>query len=412
MRRKIQGIVMMLLLLNLIYTFSVAAEEKAPEIVGNHAITIDAYSKDVLYEKNANEKALPASVTKVMTALLLMENIKEDESITISEKCINMDRSNSQILFKAGEQLARNEALFTMMTISANDIACAIGEHISGSEESFAKKMTERAKELGAVETKFQNASGLHHEEHYTTAHDLALIGVEAIKHESILKAMGTKEYSVTTNLQTDKRIVNPSKIHDDPDALGGKTGYTNQARNTLMKIDEKDGIRVLNVILGNNNRINKYNIYEDIKKISDYGISKLEKELVVDKTKWTKNLTILEKSVLVKPEKSLYLTKKKSDTSSYKLDFVPVELDKDLLYSEGITKSQKLGEIKVLKGNEVIDTIDALADSDAVFEKPKKVIIPFWIKVLLSVLIPIGAYAGFVIVHNYKYFNHKKRPV
>lgn len=387
---------------------AVHAEGSPPGIAAEYGVSIEAQSGDILYDKGAHEKAFPASITKVMTALLLSENIKEDETITISEKCVNEVRSNSQILFKAGEKMSRDTALFTMMTISANDVACAIGEHISGSAEEFGALMTKRAKELGANDTQFKNANGLHNPEHYTTAYDMSLIAREAIKHDVVLKAMGTKHYKVTTNLQKKVPITNPSKIHDDPDSIGGKTGFTNQARNTLIKVDEKNGIRVVNVVL----KGNKYHYYDDIKRISNYGFEQLHKKKVIDETKWNKKLTFLEKKVIVKPEKSMYLITKKTDTLSYDVKFIPEKMDETLLYLKGIKKGQKLGELEVIKDNKKVGTVNVLSTQNVIFEKPEEVLVPFWIKVLAATLIPLGSYIGFVFLYNYKYFNNKKRPV
>lgn len=398
--------------MSMLFSNSASAESIEPNILGNHGVSLDAQSGDVLFDKASHEKAYPASVTKVMTALLLDENIKENETITLSKTCVNQVRSNSQILFKEGEKLSRDTALFTMMTISANDIACAIGEHIAGSQEAFGAMMTKRAKELGALDTQFKNANGLHDPEHYTTAYDMALIGREAIKHDLVRNAMATKHYKVTTDLQKDVEIVNKSRIHDDPDSIGGKTGFTNEARNTLMKIDEKNGIRVVNVIFGANKLTNKYNIYDDILKISKYSMDQLTKKLVVDEEKWNKKLTFLEKKVIVKPEKSLYLMMKKTDNSAYDVKFTPKKIDKDLLYIKGIRKGQKLGEIEIVKNNKTIDTVNVVSTQNVVFEKPKDILIPFWIKVLAAIIIPLGSYIGFVFLYNYRYFNNKKRPV
>ncbi len=157
MKIKFKFLLAVMTLTTLMFTSNAAyAEGNPPEIAAEHGVSIEAQSGDVLFDKGAHEKAFPASITKIMTALLLSENIKEDETITISDKCVNEVRSNSQILFKAGEKMSRDTALFTMMTISANDIACAIGEHISGNAEDFGALMTKRAKELGANDTQFK----------------------------------------------------------------------------------------------------------------------------------------------------------------------------------------------------------------------------------------------------------------
>ncbi|PDZ93985.1 D-alanyl-D-alanine carboxypeptidase, partial [Bacillus cereus] len=158
--KKINIIVMLSMFMSLFISNSASAESVEPNIIGNHGVSLDAQSGDVLFDKTSHQKAYPASVTKVMTALMLDENIKENETITLSKTCVNQVRSNSQIAFKEGEKLSRDTALFTMMTISANDIACAIGEHIAGSQEAFGAMMTKRAEELGALDTHFKNANG------------------------------------------------------------------------------------------------------------------------------------------------------------------------------------------------------------------------------------------------------------
>ncbi len=409
MKNKFKLLLSITMLFSVLFSANVAnAEESPPGIVAEYGASIEAQSGDLLYDKGAHDRAFPASITKIMTALLLAENIKEDETITISEKCVNEVRSNSQILFKAGEKMSRDTALSTMMTISANDVACAIGEHIAGNAEDFGALMTKRAKELGANDTQFKNANGLHNPEHYTTAYDMALIAQEAIKHDIILKAMGTKHYKVTTNLQKNVKVTNPSKIHDDPDSIGGKTGFTNQARNTLVKVDEKDGIRVINVVL----KGNKYDYYDDIKRISNYGFEQLQKKKVVDKEKWSKNLTFLEKTVLVKPEHSLYLVTKKTDDSSYKVNFEQKKINKSLLYAKGIQKGQTVGEITVEKDGKKVDEVNVVSTKNLSFEKPDTFKIPFWVKVLVAIIVPLASYVGFVFLYNYKYFNNKKRPV
>lgn len=268
-----------------IFTPRTYAEETQPVIIGSYGVGVDVETGKIFYNKKADTRSYPASVTKVMTALVFLENSTVDEKIVMSNRCIHMVKSNSQINLKAGEVLSRDTALYTMLVISANDVACAIGEHVSGSESKFAKLMTDKAKELGAKRTQFKNASGLHHAGHYTTSRDLAIIGREAIKNPMILDAMGTKTYIVRTNKHKRVKIENTSKMHDDPTFIGGKTGFTDEARNTLMRIDEKNGIRTLTVVLGKNKKVNKYNIQADIKKISNYGMNRIMKEKVVAET-------------------------------------------------------------------------------------------------------------------------------
>lgn len=377
-----------------------------PQIVGKYAVSIDAKTGEVLYEKAAHDSdgVYPASITKVLTALLLVEEIGDEELITMSPYCVGQVRSNSQILFAENEKLSKKEALFAMMVISANDVACAVAEHIGGTEAGFGEMMTKRARELGAENSNFITASGLHHPGHYTSAYDMALIGKKAIEYDIILEAMGTKRYTLTTSEQT-KEIVNPSKIHNDPEALGGKTGYTDAARNTLMKIDEVDGKRVLNVVM----RSNLNSIYDDIKKVSNYSLAQLENKLLIDKDNWSKTLTFYDKEVLVKPEKTLYMTKKIKEENEYSLDFVPTSVpEKSELIQTGIRIGDALGVITVRKAEKVIDTVEVIATEEVLFEEEKQAFIPFGLKVIMALLIPIVLYIGFVIFYNQRYQSKK----
>lgn len=387
-----------------------------PEINGSYAISIDATTGEVLYDKNSREEAYPASVTKIMTALLFLENVEAGEKITLSANAVNQVKSNSVIDLKVGEQIERDEALKIMMILSANDVAMAIAEYVSGSEEEFAKLMNNRAKELGATNTNFITPNGLHHPEHKTTAYDMALIAKEAIKNPTLLEVIGTPKATVNTSRQT-VTITNPSKIHEDPDTLGGKTGYTSQAKNTLLKVDEKNGIRVINVIFGANNKVSKYNMYPDIKLISDYAINQLEKVTLVDSEKWSKTLTFMDKEVIVKAEKTLEITKKK-DTEQSKYDIVFVQdkrIDDDFLYENGIQKGLKMGELEIHKNNQLITKVDVISNEDASFEKnideEKRDFVPFWLKIVIAIVVPILIYIGFIFVYNYKRIN-KRKPV
>ncbi|MDF2520269.1 MAG: DacC, partial [Clostridia bacterium] len=158
-------------------TISVYAEP--PQVAAPSAILIDAETGRVLYEKNADVKRYPASTTKVMTGLLAAEYNKPDEKVTASQNVVNIERGSSQIYVVPGEVLTMEQLLYALMLESANDAAIAIAENISGSIEEFAKLMNERAKSIGAVNTNFVNPNGLHNDNHYTTARDLALIARE-----------------------------------------------------------------------------------------------------------------------------------------------------------------------------------------------------------------------------------------
>ncbi|WP_096199843.1 D-alanyl-D-alanine carboxypeptidase family protein [Bacillus sp. FJAT-45350] len=287
-------VVVFILALSLI-VFPTFTNGESLSIVGEQAVVIKSKTGEVLFEKNAFEKGYPASMTKVLTAMLLMERIGEDEIITLSPNAINTVGSNSQIFFQAGEEITKEDALYLLMVISANDVAVAIAEHISGSEEAFGELMTSKAKEIGAQHSSFKTASGLHHDEHYTTPYDMALICREAIKNEAILKAMGTRSYLVSTNKQ-ERTVHSPNRLAEDENNIGGKTGYTRKAQNTLVKVDKIDGKQIISVVM----KSNRNNIYNDIKLIADEGVSRLNYVDIISKQEWIDSMFFNEEELVI----------------------------------------------------------------------------------------------------------------
>ncbi|KMP64593.1 D-alanyl-D-alanine carboxypeptidase, partial [Bacillus cereus] len=223
--------------------------KEGPNVFSQFATTIDAKTGDILYDKNAHHRAFPASMTKVLTAILLMEHTKPEDQFTFSQLALDQEKSNYQIEFQPGETINRNTALMILMVLSANDVSYAIAERIGGSVENFANMMNERAKQLGATDSHFVTPNGLHDPNHYTTPYDMAMITRGVQKYPEILQAMNTKRTTVTTSRQT-VSIFNKSTYFENPFSIGGKTGFTNEARNTLVLLNEKDGNRIINVVM------------------------------------------------------------------------------------------------------------------------------------------------------------------
>lgn len=368
------------------------------DIFGKHGIVIEYQTGDVIYDKNGKVEAFPASITKVLTALLLMENVSEGELIRFSSNAIFQVKSNSQVEFKEGELITREDALKALMVISANDVAVAIAEHISGSEQEFGKLMTEKAKKIGALNSNFVTASGLHDPQHKTTAYDIALITREAIKNKDILNAMGSKSETIETNLQK-VTLYNPSKIFEDLDTLGGKTGFTTPAGNTLVKIDEIEGKRVIAVVMASN----LLNIYEDIKKISNYSINKLEKIKIIDKEEWNTSVFHEEKELVLLPEESLEVVTLKGNEENYKTEIV---INNEVFeQSDDIFEGQVIGKVELKKNGQKIEEVNLFANQDF---KIKSYIngsgkYSTIIKISIAILLPFILYASFLIFYNKK---------
>jgi len=342
--------------------------KEGPNVFSQFAATIDAKTGDLLYDKNAHHRAYPASVTKVLTAILLMEHTKPEDQFTFSQLALDQEKSNYQIEFQPGETVNRNTALMILMVLSANDVSYAIAEHIGGSVENFANMMNEKAKQLGATDSHFVTPNGLHDPNHYTTPYDIAMITRGVQKYPEILQAMNTKRTTVTTSRQT-VSIFNKSIYFENPYSIGGKTGFTNEARNTLVLLNEKDGNRIINVVMASQ----RPEIYEDLKQMAEYSFGQFTKQTVLDKHSWHQKTTYLNKDIDSELEKSAELVLKKDEGKNVKTIFRAASLDKDSLYHKGIHRGEVVGAVDITKNNQTIATINVLSKEDVTFAMPKK---------------------------------------
>ncbi len=244
---------------------SVAAKGKWPEgisVGSNSACVIDVGSNTILFEKNMDDVHYPASITKIMTALLAIENCSLDEIVTFSAEAVyGNEGDTSHISRDVDEKMTMEQCLYGMMLASANECAWAIGEHVAGSMPEFTVMMNEKAAELGCTHTHFNNPNGLPDEEHYTTAHDMALIASAAFHNETFRTICGTGTYTIPvtnkhsepTYLANHHKMLYPYKgvrdyLYDY--CKGGKTGYTIAAGNTLVTYAEKDGMTLACVVM------------------------------------------------------------------------------------------------------------------------------------------------------------------
>ncbi len=205
------------------------------------ALLMDSASGKILYEREAKAKRFPASTTKIMTAILALENRNLTDTATVSENAVSsIPYSYTIANLQIGEVLTYEKLLFALLLPSANDAAIVIAEDIGGSVEGFSDKMNTKAREIGCENTHFVNPNGIHHEEHYSTAYDLALIGRYAMKNELFRKFVSTPQYTLPATEKYDKedriftttnRLMNPSSSNYYSYTTGIKTGYTDPAR-------------------------------------------------------------------------------------------------------------------------------------------------------------------------------------
>lgn len=255
------------------------------------AILMENESGNVLYEKNSTEKLYPASTTKIMTAILAIEKCDLNEKAVVSQAAIDAVPSGyTNAGLVAGEEFTVQDLLYALMLASANEAANVLAEHISGSVEEFATLMTEKAKELGCENTNFVNANGMHNENHYTTAKDLAIIAKYCFENETFRKIIQTVSYTIpATELHpeedrvltnTDALINKNSKYYYEY-ALGGKTGFTSQAGNCLVCFAKKDGVYLTAVLLKASSSANRFS---DAKTLLSFGYDNFSDQVLVEK--------------------------------------------------------------------------------------------------------------------------------
>lgn len=324
-------------------------------------VAIDGKTGEVIMGKNENKMMYPASLTKVLTSLLLIENKSMDDILTVSKAASEVGEAS--IYVREGENFTAKDLLYAMMLKSANDACHVVAEGVSGTTENFFKLMNTRAKQAGAYNSNFASPHGLHQDDHYTTAYDLAMITKEAIKYPEFREAMGTQSYILTregddvlkTIYHTNKMIFPGNKEYNEL-SLGGKTGFTYEAQNCLIEVAKKDDMEIIVVSL----KAAPGQVYPDTNKIINY---------VLDNYISTSLLTTDE---LVEDIKGEYLTyapvesvgyvtkKENSQAISSRVD---IELDKDL---EGlITKDSVIGTAKVYVNDGLYKSVDLVALND-----------------------------------------------
>lgn len=253
-----------------------ASEMSGPQVISEAAVLMDAESGQVLFEKNMQKTMYPASITKILTALIAIEQGDPDQIITMSEEAVfSIERGSSHIALDVGEQITLEQALYGISIASGNDAANGIAEAIGGSMEEFAVLMNQRAAEAGAENSNFVNAHGLPDDRHHTTAFDMARIMREAIRHPFFLELFSAEKYEIPpTNEQPEVRVLHNANCLINGEIfcdgiIAGKTGYTNAARHTLVTAAERDGRTLICVVMKSEGRNDKFN---DTQALLNYG--------------------------------------------------------------------------------------------------------------------------------------------
>ena len=273
-----------------VFTIRALAAPEWPSDVSIQAdggIVMDADTGTVLYGKNMDQQYYPASITKILTALIVLERCDLDEMVSFSNDDVyNVEAGSSSAGIDEGDVLTVRDCLYALMLASANESANALACHVSGSREEFAKLMNEKAASLGCTGSHFANPSGLNDENHYTTAHDMALIAREAIKNPEFLAINGTRSYKLAPTKRTPEggyvanhhKMLNKNESVYYPGAFAGKTGYTSLAGNTLVTCAKKDGMTLIAVVLNGHQ-----SHYSDTKAMFDFAFRNFQSLKAVD---------------------------------------------------------------------------------------------------------------------------------
>lgn len=304
---------------------------EGPNIEAEAAIVMDITTGTIIYSKNMDKKMYPASITKVMTALLASEYLEMDAHFVMSESAaFGIEPGSSSIYGDTDEEFTVEQAMMGLMLESANEMALALGEEVSGSTKKFVELMNERAAQLGCTNTHFNNPNGLPDETHYTTAHDMALITRAAYQNPIARAVMSTGYYEIPpTNKQPETRyLTNHHKMLSGKEyaysgVLGGKTGYTMAAGNTLVTFAKRGNMALVAVVLQSVG-----GGYADTAAILDYGFSEFERISLG----WTRQPII---SIL--PSEKYILKMDQTDAAFYATRaasaIVPAGTKKDVLY-------------------------------------------------------------------------------
>ncbi len=259
---------------------------QGPGTYGEGAIVMEVGTGAILYAKNIDAHFYPASITKLLTALIAFENADLDDEVRVTEECIDfLEWDDARINLEVGNKLSLKNAMYALLLASANDAAYAIGQSVGENAghdyDWFIKQMNKRCKELGGNNSHFVNTNGLHDDDHYTCARDMALIARELYKYPEVFPIMQTVDYTIPKSKTIDEhyfyqyhQMLLPANANYYEYAIGGKTGYTDQALSTLVTMTDNDDMQLVCVVL----KTHGVNVYPDTRNLFDYAYDNFKK--------------------------------------------------------------------------------------------------------------------------------------
>ena len=356
--------ILILLMINFLFIPVVSAEDLKLAENAKSAILIEASTGEVLFEKNADERLVPASMTKMMSMLVIIEaiengDLKWNQEIQVSENASSM--GGSQILLETGEKMSVRDLFKGVAIASGNDAVVALAEAVAGTEDAFVQKMNDKAKELGLKNTNFKNPHGLDTANHYSSARDMSLIAKELVKHEKVLEFTSVYEDYLREN--TDRKIwlVNTNKLVRFYDGVDGlKTGFTEGAGYCLTATAKKDGMRVIAVVMGEADSKMRN---QEVSEMLDYAFAQYKLEnLLEDGYSLGKYKVYNGKAefVTVIPKDGATILRKKGEKSSkatYEADVYELKAP--------LKKGDVVGSLKIKEDGKVIRKVKLTVDKN-----------------------------------------------
>jgi D-alanyl-D-alanine carboxypeptidase (penicillin-binding protein 5/6) len=363
--KKIMSMIVALAIVLSCTTVTFAKDQATLNLASKSAVLMDVGSGQVLFEKNSHEKLPPASVTKVMTLLLISEaldsgKIKLTDKVQISERAAEM--GGSQIFLEPGEIQTVENLVKGIAVASGNDACVAMAEYIGGSEENFVKMMNNKAKELGMKDTNFVNTNGLPVENHYTTANDIALMSKELLKHDSMHKYLTTwMDEVVVGKKQAKIGLANTNKlIRHYQGATGVKTGFTQEAKYCLSAAAKRGDTHLVAATLGAATSKERFN---DASSLLNYGFANYESVKLCSKGDLLATLT------MDKAEKNKVKLTAKNDLTALIKKGEKKNFTKKVTVNENpklpIQKGEKLGEVKIYKDKKLVGKVDLVTNKE-----------------------------------------------
>lgn len=366
MKRFFISLLIMAVLISVSSPFA-SAQEGTVELADNakSAILIERDTGEILYDKNSNEKLPPASMTKIMTMLIIMEaldkgSISYSEKVRTSEHAASM--GGSQIFLEPGEEMTVEEMLKGIAIGSGNDASVAMAEKIAGSEEAFVEMMNQKVKDLGLKNTLFQNPTGLPADNHYSTAYDMAIMAKELLKYEGITKFTGKYEDYLRQDSDNKFWLVNTNRlVKFYPGVDGLKTGFTTEAKYCLTATAEKDGMRLISVVFGAPTPKDRN---KQVTKMLDFGFSQYKTHPLYERNQTVSDVKVskgTKKTVkIVTSEPISLLTKKGEEIDDVKKEIVVAEH-----INAPIKKGDEIGKLVIKKDGKVLSESNLVAGED-----------------------------------------------